>query len=89
MFAAALIQAPPLLPVAEEAAQPSKTTRQNYALKLRENFIDRVFAHQRWHELGIEPRSFQALIRFHTARNWLLVAHSERHDRELGDSWRI
>jgi uncharacterized protein YbgA (DUF1722 family)/uncharacterized protein YbbK (DUF523 family) len=76
LFAAALIQALPLLPVEEEGRLHDP--------KLRENFIDRVFAYQRWQDLGMERKSLQALVRFHTRHKLLLLAHSERHYRELG-----
>ena len=51
---------------------------------LRENFIERVFAYQRWHEALAGPKSAGALVQFHTRHKYLLLAHSERHYRRLG-----
>ena len=66
----------PLLPVEEEGRLND--------LKLRENFIERVFAYHRWLQATSERRSPGALVRFHTSHKYLLLAHSERHYRRLG-----
>jgi uncharacterized protein YbgA (DUF1722 family)/uncharacterized protein YbbK (DUF523 family) len=76
LFAAALIRALPLLPVEEEGRLNDP--------ELRENFIDRVFAYQRWQGLHSEHKSRGALVQFHTRHKFFLLAHSERHYRELG-----
>ena len=77
MFAAALMRAYPLMPVEEEG-------RLNDS-QLRENFIERVFAYDDWllHVAG-EHLSKQALIHFHTRHKFSLLAHSEKHYRQLG-----
>jgi len=76
LFAAALINHWPLLPVEEEGRLND--------VKLRENFIERVFAYHRWLQATSERRSPGALVRFHTSHKYLLLAHSERHYRQLG-----
>ena len=50
---------------------------------LRENFIERVFGYHRWQELNARPTRGR-LVAFHTAHKYLLLAHSQRHYRELG-----
>lgn len=76
LFAAALIDQCPLLPVEEEGRLND--------LKLRENFIERVFAHHRWLQATSTRKSPGALVRFHTSHKYLLLAHSQRHYRQLG-----
>jgi len=76
LFAAALMHQYPLLPVEEEGRLND--------LKLRENFIERVFAYHRWLQANTEQSSPAALVRFHTGHKFLLLAHSERHYRQLG-----
>ena len=76
LFAAALISRWPLLPVEEEGRLND--------LKLRENFIERVFAYHRWLQATSERKSPGALVRFHTSHKYLLLAHSQRHYRQLG-----
>ncbi|MGZ8476657.1 MAG: YbgA family protein [Candidatus Binatia bacterium] len=76
LFAAAIMQHWPLLPVEEEGRLND--------LKLRENFIERVFAYHRWQHANSERSSAGALVRFHTSHKFLLLAHSVRHYRQLG-----
>ena len=76
LFAAALMNQFPLLPIEEEGRLND--------LKLRDNFIERVFAYHRWLQATSERRSPSALVRFHTSHKYLLLAHSERHYRQLG-----
>ena len=76
LFAAALMQAMPLLPVEEEGRLND--------LPLRENFIERVFAYMRWQELCAERKSRGALVNFHARHKLQLFAHSEKHMRTLG-----
>jgi uncharacterized protein YbgA (DUF1722 family) len=75
LFAAAVIDRFPLMPVEEEGRLQDPV--------LRENFIERVFAYHRWQTLK-KSKSVRALIRFHTQHKFLLLAHSERHYRRLG-----
>jgi uncharacterized protein YbgA (DUF1722 family)/uncharacterized protein YbbK (DUF523 family) len=76
MFARALTDAMPLLPTEEEGRLND--------LKLRENFVERIFAYHRWQRLLEEPASPSRLVEFHTRHKFLLLAHSESHFRRLG-----
>ena len=76
MFAAALLSAWPHLPVEEEGRLND--------LPLRENFIERVFAYERWQRCAAERKSRGRLVEFHAAHKLLLMAHSEVHMRSLG-----
>jgi uncharacterized protein YbgA (DUF1722 family)/uncharacterized protein YbbK (DUF523 family) len=76
MFPRALRARWPLLPVEEEGRLND--------LPLRENFIERVFAYQRWAELLETAATPGGLVRFHTAHKLTLMAHSPKHYQELG-----
>lgn len=75
LFARALMQRFPTLPVEEEGRL--------HDLVLRENFIESVFVNRRWKGV-IANFSAQKLVAFHTDHKMLLRAHSEKHYRELG-----
>ncbi|MEX0805275.1 MAG: hypothetical protein WD688_18425 [Candidatus Binatia bacterium] len=75
LFATAIMERFPLMPVEEEG-------RLNDPV-LRENFIERVFAYHRWQTLT-QTKSVRALVEFHTSHKFLLLAHSEQHYRRLG-----
>jgi len=76
LFAAALIQRLPHLPVEEEG-------RLNDA-RIRENFVERIFAYRRLKSL-FKPRwTLGDVVAFHTREKLLLRAHDERGYRELG-----
>lgn len=75
LFAAAFMDAFPLVPVEEEG-------RLNDPV-LRENFIERVFAYRRLQALAAAPTR-GALVAFHTAHKFQLLAHSQKHYRALG-----
>ena len=76
LFAAALMQAWPSLPVEEEGRLQDP--------ELRENFIERVFAYQRLRELFRGRWSVGRLVAFHTAHKLQLTAHSQPAYAELG-----
>jgi uncharacterized protein YbgA (DUF1722 family)/uncharacterized protein YbbK (DUF523 family) len=76
LFAAALIERMPLLPVEEEG-------RLNDA-GLRENWIERVFAYARLRALFAARFSLGALVSFHAAHKLQLLAHSTEAYRALG-----
>ena len=76
IFARAVQQANPLLPVEEEG-------RLNDAV-LRENFVSRVFVYARWQALRQQGLSKKDLLDFHTRHKLLLMAHSPVVYRELG-----
>jgi uncharacterized protein YbgA (DUF1722 family)/uncharacterized protein YbbK (DUF523 family) len=76
LFAAALMRHDPLLPVEEEGRLRD--------LRLRENFLVRIFMHPRLRRL-FHPRWRHAeLVRFHTSAKLLLLAHSTEVYRRLG-----
>jgi len=76
LFARALMEEYPHLPVEEEGRLNDP--------HLRENFIERVFCYHRLQNMWQEGFSRDALVRFHTAHKYLLMAHSNRHYQELG-----
>jgi uncharacterized protein YbgA (DUF1722 family)/uncharacterized protein YbbK (DUF523 family) len=66
----------PLLPVEEEGRLHDP--------RLRENFIERLFALKRWRDELKEKPSLKALVSFHTRNKLLLLAHSPQHHRQMG-----
>jgi uncharacterized protein YbgA (DUF1722 family)/uncharacterized protein YbbK (DUF523 family) len=76
LFAAALVDAFPHLPVEEEGRLRDP--------KLRENFIERLFAHRRLQSLWEPAWTQRTLIAFHTAHKMALLAHDEPAYRRLG-----
>jgi uncharacterized protein YbgA (DUF1722 family)/uncharacterized protein YbbK (DUF523 family) len=51
---------------------------------LRENFIERIFAHQRWLAFLDGRPGAGDLVRFHAGHKLTLASHSDPHYRELG-----
>jgi uncharacterized protein YbgA (DUF1722 family)/uncharacterized protein YbbK (DUF523 family) len=76
LYASALMEAYPNLPVEDEG-------RLNDA-KLRENFIERVFAYQRLAQLFRGRWTRGQMVAFHTAHKLQVMAHSTVAYRELG-----
>lgn len=76
LYATALMEAYPNLPVEDEG-------RLNDA-KLRENFIERVFAYVRLRELFHGRWTAGQVVKFHTAHKLQLMAHSTDAYRHLG-----
>jgi len=76
LFAAALCARYPHLPVEEEGRLSDA--------RLRENFVERVFAYRRLRELFTGRWTVGSLVRFHTAHKLTLMAHSVVAYRELG-----
>ncbi|MCK4857421.1 MAG: DUF1722 domain-containing protein [candidate division Zixibacteria bacterium] len=74
LYAAALLERYPLLPVEEESRLCD--------IRVRENFIVRIFACSRLQQL-LRHFSLNRLIRFHTAHKYLLQAHSPGHYKIL------
>ncbi len=75
LFAEAFQRTFPLTPVEEEGRLQDQG--------LRENFIERVFGYHRWQVLNARLTRGR-LVAFHTAHKYLLLAHGQRHYRELG-----
>jgi uncharacterized protein YbgA (DUF1722 family) len=51
---------------------------------LRENFIQRVYVTQRWHQLLREGLQVGAVIEFHARHKLILMSHCQKIYRELG-----
>jgi uncharacterized protein YbgA (DUF1722 family)/uncharacterized protein YbbK (DUF523 family) len=76
LFAAVLERAFPHLPIEEEGRLCDA--------KLRESFIERIFAHHRLRALWATRWTLRSLIAFHTAHKMALLAHDEPGYRRLG-----
>ncbi len=76
LFAEALMEGLPHLPVEEEGRLCDPT--------LRENWVERVFAYHALQELWRRRWTLGDLVRFHTRYKMVLLAHSEREYRALG-----
>lgn len=76
LFAEALMNLQPYMPVEEEG-------RLNDA-GIRENFIERVYAYSRWQNLLKTGLTVNALMAFHRRHKFILLAHDEPAYRELG-----
>jgi len=79
LFAEALLQRFPNLPVEEEGRL--------YDPRLRENFIERAFAYHRLRTLFAGRWNLGELVAFHTSHKLLLMAHSPR--AALGGGWHL
>ncbi|HEY7159910.1 MAG TPA: DUF523 and DUF1722 domain-containing protein, partial [Acidobacteriota bacterium] len=76
LFAEALMNQYPDLPMEEEGRLQD--------LKLRENFIERVFSYHRWLSfVNSHPRAGD-LVNFHTRQKLAILAHSRTHYQKLG-----
>jgi uncharacterized protein YbgA (DUF1722 family)/uncharacterized protein YbbK (DUF523 family) len=76
IFAEALLQRFPNLPVEEEGRLSDP--------RLRENFIERVFAYQRLRRFFAGRWSIGGLVAFHTSHKMSLLSHSTARYQELG-----
>ena len=76
LFATSLIERFPNLPVEEEGRLTDP--------RLRENFIERVFAFRRLKDLFAPGWTLGRLVRFHTALKMTLLSHSTTRYHELG-----
>lgn len=76
LFAQAFRAQFPLTPVEEEGRLSDP--------RLRENFIERVFAYHRWLQMQREGLTHRRLIDFHRVHKYLLLAHSPQLYRTLG-----
>lgn len=75
-FAARLLERFPDLPVEEEGRLSDP--------RLRENFVERVFAYWRLRDLFSRTWTLGALVRFHTVHKLILMAHSPGACQQLG-----
>lgn len=76
LFASALIERLPLLPVEEEGRLADAA--------IRDNFIERVFAAGRWRRFRATRPRPSALVAFHAAQKFAVLAHSPAHYARLG-----
>lgn len=52
--------------------------------KIRENFIERIFALQRWRQTIGNGKNMGKLVDFHTRNKLLIFSHSQKHSRLMG-----
>ena len=76
MFAKMFMEHFPLIPVEEEGRLCDPV--------LRDNFIERLFSYHRWRSMMLGPVSRSAVVEFHTAHKYALLAHSRDHYQALG-----
>lgn len=76
VFAAALAEALPALPIEEEGRLTDAA--------LRESFIERVFAAARWQAFTAARPRARDLVAFHAAHKFAILAHSPRDYGALG-----
>jgi len=66
----------PILPVIDEGRLHDPA--------LRENFIEHIFVFKRWRDLTDAGKTRGGLVDFHTRHKLLIMAHSQKHYREMG-----
>jgi len=76
LFAREFMKKFPLLPVEDEGRLHDP--------EIRENFLDRIFTLNRYREAVAGGRTSGGLMKFHAEHKLLLMAHSEKHCREMG-----
>jgi len=76
VYAGAITEALPLLPVEEEGRLQDPG--------LRDCFIEKVFVYHRWRQLGGEALAAASLVAFHTEHKFLLMSHDQTEMRALG-----
>ncbi len=76
LFARAFMEHFPLLPAEDEGRLHDPA--------LRENFIERIFAFQRWRDVLQQKKSTGALVAFHTRHKLLILSHSPKQYQAMG-----
>jgi uncharacterized protein YbgA (DUF1722 family)/uncharacterized protein YbbK (DUF523 family) len=76
IFARVFMERFPLVPVEDEGRLHDP--------KLRENFVESIFALERWRNLLKEPPTRGNLVAFHTEHKLLLLSHSPKHSQLMG-----
>jgi uncharacterized protein YbgA (DUF1722 family)/uncharacterized protein YbbK (DUF523 family) len=76
MFARAFMEHFPLLPVEEEGRLHDP--------KLRDNFIERIFALARWRDVLARGMTRGNLVDFHTRHKLLILSHNPKHYQMMG-----
>jgi uncharacterized protein YbgA (DUF1722 family)/uncharacterized protein YbbK (DUF523 family) len=76
LFARAFMERFPLLPAEDEGRLHDPA--------LRENFIERIFAYQRWREVLQQKKNIGTLVAFHTRHKLLILSHSPKQYQAMG-----
>lgn len=76
IFAREFMSRFPLLPVEED--------RRLHDHRIRENFIERIFALKRWREMVTQKAGLKSLINFHAGHKFLILSHSRKHYQKMG-----
>ena len=76
VFARTFMDYFPLLPVEDEGRLHDP--------RLRESFIERIFAFKRWRDVLSQKGSRGALVDFHTRHKLLILSHSPKYYQEMG-----
>jgi uncharacterized protein YbgA (DUF1722 family) len=76
LFARAFMARFPLVPVEEEGRL--------HDAALRENFIERIFALQRWRQVAEQKKNRGSIVAFHTEHKLQIMSHSQQHYRDMG-----
>ncbi len=76
IFARIFMEHFPLLPVEDEGRLHDP--------KLRENFVEHIFALKRWREALGKKESQGNLVNFHTKHKLLILSHSPKHHQIMG-----
>jgi uncharacterized protein YbgA (DUF1722 family)/uncharacterized protein YbbK (DUF523 family) len=76
LFAENLLRRFPCLPVEEEGRLND--------VRIRENFVSRVFAYRRWQIAAQEGFTTAALMQFHSQYKFVLMAHNQAGAKRLG-----
>jgi len=76
IFARIFIEHFPLLPVEDEGRLHDP--------KVRDNFIERIFALKRWREVLERKESRGNVVDFHTKHKFLILAHSPKYYQTMG-----
>ena len=76
LFARIFMNHFPLLPVEDEGRLHDP--------RLRENFIERIFAFKRWRDVLSRKGSRGGLVDFHTRHKLLILSHSPKHYQAMG-----
>jgi uncharacterized protein YbgA (DUF1722 family)/uncharacterized protein YbbK (DUF523 family) len=77
LFADALLRRLPALPVEEEGRLNDP--------RLRENFVTRIFAHQRWLHLERQGMTRARLFQFHEQHKYMMMARNQAGMRRIGN----
>lgn len=76
MFARVYMDHFPLIPVEDDGRL--------HDMKIRENYIERIFALKRWRDCVAKSPTMGNLVDFHTRNKLLILSHSQKHYRLMG-----